>query len=187
MLPAIDDSFLAVLRRNAAAFALCLTLASLTIASGTMNVFFARELPQSPYYTALFWGAVAPGMMLGVALVGRLGVGRTLMAYAAALLVLSLACWSTDWPGRKLAFALGLALLNGIPFGLMGAFFNEVFRDYRTMLSGSAYNLGRILAGFAPVLITALGLNEGGNYFLFTAVVGAAVMLLGARLAARSR
>ena len=44
--------------------------------------------------------------------------------------------------------------LHGIPFGLMGAYFNEAFQRYRTMLSGSAYNLGRILAGFAPALIT---------------------------------
>ena len=49
----------------------------------------------------------------------------------------------------------GCVLLNGVPFGLMGAFFNEVFGEYRTMLSGAAYNLGRILAGFAPALITA--------------------------------
>jgi putative MFS transporter len=72
-----------------------------------------------------------------------------------------------------------LPLLNGIPFGLMGAFFNEVFARYRTMLSGSAYNLGRIASGFAPVLITALGLNHGGNYFLFTAALGAGVLAIG--------
>jgi putative MFS transporter len=174
-----------VLRRNAASFAVCLALASLTIASGTINVFFAKELPQSPVYTALFWGAVAPGMLLGAFLVKRFGVARTLMAYAATLIALSLVTWEVEWPGRKLAFALGLAMLNGVPFGLMGAFFNEVFRDYRTMLSGAAYNLGRILAGFAPVLITALGLNAGGNYFLFTAAVGAVVFLIGIRMAAK--
>jgi len=164
-------------------FALCLALASLTIASGTLNVFFAKDLPQSPLYTALFWGAVAPGMLAGAGLVRRFGVGAALASYAAALLALSAGCGLADWPGRQLAFALGLAGLNGIPFGLMGAFFNEVFRDYRTMLSGAAYNLGRILAGFAPVLMTVLGLDRGRNYFLFSAGVGAAVLLIGARLA----
>jgi putative MFS transporter len=77
-------------------------------------------------------------------------------------------------------FALVLPLLNGIPFGLMGAWFNEVFGEYRTMLSGAAYNLGRILAGFAPVLITALGLHEHGRYFLFSAGLGAGVLGLAA-------
>jgi putative MFS transporter len=81
-----------------------------------------------------------------------------------------------------LLFALVLPLLNGVPFGLMGAYFNEVFDRYRTTLSGGAYNLGRIAAGFAPVLITALGLHEGGRYFLFTAVIGIAVAVLGAAL-----
>jgi MFS family permease len=171
------------LRRQAGALARCWLLASLTIASGTMNVFFAKELPQSPVYTALFWGAVAPGMLLGAGLVRRLGVGRTLMLYAAGLVLISVGAWCSEWSGRKLAFALALATLNGIPFGLMGAFFNEVFSDYRTMLSGAAYNLGRIAAGFSPVLIGALGLNAGGNYFLFTAAVGAGVLLLGARTA----
>jgi putative MFS transporter len=179
--------FIEAIARNLPAFARCLALAGLTIASGTMNVFYAKDLPQSPYYTALFWGAVVPGMLLGVRLVRRFGVGRTLEIYASILVVLSLACWLTDWPGRKLAFALGLAAVNGIPFGLMGAYFNEVFRDYRTMLSGSAYNLGRILAGFAPVLLTKLGLDAGGNYFLFTAALGAGVLVIGARTAVRSR
>jgi len=44
------------------------------------------------------------------------------------------------------------------------------------MLSGAAYNLGRILAGFSPALIIALGLHQGGSYFLFTAVLGAGVL-----------
>lgn len=60
----------------------------------------------------------------------------------------------------------------------MGAYFNEVFGSYRTMLSGAAYNLGRIFAGFSPLLITALGLHTGGNYFLFSAALGAGVLLL---------
>jgi putative MFS transporter len=82
------------------------------------------------------------------------------------------------WPQRNLVFALALPLLNGLPFGLMGAFFNEVFGEYRTMLSGAAYNLGRILAGFSPALITVLGLHEGGSYFLFTAALGIGVLAL---------
>ena len=164
-------------------FLLCLALASLTIASGTMNVFIAKDLPQSPGYTVLFWSAVAPGMLLGTALVRRLGVGRTLRLYAVALLVLSLGCGLTDWNGRKLAFALGLALLNGIPFGLMGAFFNEAFATHRTMLSGAAYNLGRILAGSAPWLVGVLGLRTGDRYFFFTAVTAAGVFGLGRLLA----
>lgn len=166
------------LARNLRPFLLCLALASLTIASGTMNVFYAKELPQSPAYTALFWLLVVPGMLGGSWLVRRAGVGRALAVYAAALTLLSLSCWMTDWSGRKLAFAAGLAALNGIPYGLMGAFFNETFREYRTMLSGAAYNLGRILAGFAPVLLTGLGLAAGGRYFLFTAGLGAGVLVL---------
>lgn len=165
-------------RVNLPAFLACLGLASLTIASGTVNVYYAKELPQSPLYTALFWLAVAPGMLLGAWLVARCGVRRALLLYAVALTVLSLVCWSLAWSGRNLLFALCLPLLNGIPFGLMGAFFNEAFAEYRTMLSGAAYNLGRILAGFSPVLITALGLNAGGNYFVFTALVGLGVALL---------
>jgi putative MFS transporter len=82
------------------------------------------------------------------------------------------------WPARTLAFALVLPLLNGLPFGLMGAFFNEVFGPYRTMLSGAAYNLGRILAGFSPAFITALGLHQNGRYFVFTAALGVGVAVL---------
>jgi putative MFS transporter len=51
------------------------------------------------------------------------------------------------------------------------------------MLSGAAYNLGRILAGFSPAFITALGLHENGRYFIFTAALGAGVAVLS--LAAR--
>jgi putative MFS transporter len=103
------------------------------------------------------------------------------------LLVLSLGAWASAWPQRALAFALVLPLLNGVPFGLMGAFFNEVFGEYRTMLSGAAYNLGRILAGFAPALITALGLHESGRYFLFTAALGAGVLALSVAAAKLAR
>ena len=159
-------------------FLLCLALASLTIASGLVNVFFAKELPQSPLYIILFWGNLVPGMLFGVWMVRRGGVRRALAAYAVALVGLSLFAWGSSWDGRKLAFALTLPALNGIPFGLMGAYFNEVFGSYRTMLSGAAYNLGRILAGFSPVLITALGLHAGGNYFLFSAGLGLGVLLL---------
>lgn len=166
-------------RAQGRAFAVCLAIASLTIASGTMNVFYARELPQSPWFTAVFWLNVAPGMMFGAWLVGRVGVARALTFYAVALTALSMGCWATAWPGRSLLFALALPLLNGVPFGLMGAYFNEVFDRYRTTWSGAAYNLGRIAAGFAPVLIAALGLQEGGRYFLFTAGVGLAVAGLG--------
>jgi MFS family permease len=160
-------------------FLRCLAIASLTIASGMVNVFFAKELPQDPLYTVMFWANVAPGMLLGAWIVRRAGVRRALLGYAIGLMALSLYAWSSEWEGRKLAFALVLPLLNGIPFGLMGAYFNEVFAAYRTMLSGSAYNLGRILAGFSPVLITALGLHSGGNYFLFTAALGLGVLAIG--------
>jgi putative MFS transporter len=175
-------SFAAAWRVHGRAFAVCFAIASLTIAGGTMNIFYARELPQSPWFTVLFWGNVAPGMLFGARLVARLGVARALMVYAAGLTALSLTCWALAWSERSLLFALVLPLLNGVPFGLMGAYFNEVFDRYRTTLSGGAYNLGRIAAGFAPVLITALGLHEGGRYFLFTAVIGIAVAVLGAAL-----
>jgi len=160
-------------------FLQCFGIASLTIASGMVNVFFAKELPQSPFYTVLFWANVAPGMLVGAWIVRRMGVRRALVSYAFGLISLSVFAWASHWEGRKLAFALVLPLLNGIPFGLMGAYFNEVFAAYRTTLSGSAYNLGRILAGFAPVLITALGLHAGGNYFLFTAALGLGVLAIG--------
>jgi len=114
-------------------------------------------------------------------------VRRALAGYAVALIGLSLFAWCSTWEGRKLAFALTLPVLNGIPFGLMGAYFNEVFGNYRTMLSGAAYNLGRILAGFSPVLITALGLHQRGNYFLFSAVLGLGVLVLVAWLPAGAR
>ncbi len=166
-------------RKVAVAFLRCFGIASLTIASGTVNVFFAKELPQSPGYTILFWANVAPGMLLGAWVVRRAGVRRALLFYAVALLAISGFAWASAWEGRKLAFALVLPLLNGVPFGLMGAYFNEVFARHRTMLSGAAYNLGRILAGFAPALITALGLQQGGNYFLFTAALGAGVFAVG--------
>ena len=164
---------------DAIQFLRCFAIATLTIASGTVNVFFAKELPQSTGYTILFWGNVAPGMLLGAWIVRRAGVRRALLGYAAALVILSGFAWASSWDGRKLAFALVLPLLNGIPFGLMGAYFNEVFAGYRTMLSGAAYNLGRILAGFAPALITALQLQRGGNYFLFTAALGVGVLVIG--------
>jgi putative MFS transporter len=50
-----------VVRASLRPFLLCLGLASLTIASGTVNVFFVKELPQSPLYTVLFWADLAPG------------------------------------------------------------------------------------------------------------------------------
>ena len=168
----------AALREGGRAFAVCLGLASLTIASGTINVFFAKELPQSALYTACFWLDVVPGMLAGAWVVRRLGVGRALILYAGGLLTLSLWAWETTWSGRALAFALALPVLNGIPFGLMGAFFNEVFGRCRTALSGAAYNLGRIAAGFSPALITALGLHQEGRYFLFTAALGAGMLAL---------
>jgi MFS family permease len=183
--PALERSAASNLsRKNSAAvwlkpFVRCFGIASLTIASGMVNVFFAKELPQSPLYTVLFWANVAPGMLLGAWIVRRMGVRRALVGYAIGLVGLSLFAWASEWDARKLAFALVLPLLNGIPFGLMGAYFNEVFATYRTTLSGSAYNLGRILAGFAPVLITALGLHTGGNYFLFTAALGLGVLAIG--------
>lgn len=165
---------------NRRAFFLCFGLASLTIASGTINVFYAKDLPQSTLYTVLFWGNIAPGMLAGAWVVRRWGVGRALGLYAAGLMTLSLAAWFSASARAGLWFAVVLPLLNGIPFGLMGAWFNEVFGEYRTMLSGAAYNLGRILAGFAPVLITALGLHEHGRYFLFSAGLGAGVWGLAA-------
>jgi putative MFS transporter len=163
------------LREHARPFLICLALSSLTIASGTMNVYFAKDLPQGPFYTILFWGSVAPGMLLGAGLVRRLGVRPALGLYAAGIIVLSVGCWLSRSPDRSLAFAVALPLLNGVPFGLMGAYFNEVFGSYRTMLSGAAYNLGRILAGFSPVALAAWNLQVDGRYFLFTAALGLAV------------
>jgi hypothetical protein len=177
----------AVIEASLRPFLLCLGLASLTIASGFVNVFFVKELPQSPLYTVLFWVNLAPGMLAGAWIVRRAGVRRALAGYAVALMGLSLFAWGSGWEGRKLAFALVLPALNGVPLGLMGAYFNEVFGRYRTMFSGAAYNLGRILAGFSPVLITALGLHAGGNYFLFTAVLGLGVLGLGLGLPDSSR
>ncbi len=168
------------IQQTAGRFALCFALSSLTIASGTLNVFFARDLPQSPFYTILFWGNVAPGMLAGAWLVRRWGVGPALILYAVGLLMLSVGAWSSGSTQAALVFALGIPLLNGIPFGLMGAWYNEVFGAYRTMLSGAAYNLGRILAGFAPVLITQLGLQEQGRYFLFSAAMGVGVLIVAA-------
>lgn len=175
------------IRVNGGMFLLCFGLASLTIASGTMNVFYAKELPQSPIYTVLFWANIAPGMLLGAWVVRRWGVARALVVYAVGLLALSAGVWFSASARAGLVFALVLPLLNGIPFGLMGAWFNEVFGLYRTMLSGAAYNLGRILAGFAPVLITALGLHENGRYFLFSALLGLGVLGLAGVIGARQR
>ena len=175
------------IRANGPVFLRCFALASLTIASGLVNVFFVKELPQTPLFIVLFWVNLVPGMLLGVWVVRRGGVRRALAGYAVALIGLSLFAWGSDWEGRKLAFALTLPVLNGIPFGLMGAYFNEVFASYRTMLSGAAYNLGRILAGFSPVLITALGLHTGGNYFLFSAALGLGVLLISGGLTTAGR
>lgn len=176
MLPAPTTARLrAAWRGEGGRFILCLLLASLTIASGTINVFFAKDLPQSPLYTVFFWLNVAPGMLIGAWLVRRAGVARALSVYAGGLVLLSLSCWLGLWPSPSMTFAVTLPLLNGIPFGLMGAYFNEVFREYRTMFSGAAYNLGRIAAGFSPLLITSLGLHEGGSYYLFSAALGLAV------------
>lgn len=172
---------------NGRRFLLCFGVASLTIASGTMNVFYARDLPQGPLYTVLFWGSVAPGMLLGAWVVRRWGVTRALKLYAGGLVTLSGGAWLSGSARADLVFAVVLPLFNGIPFGLMGAWFNEVFGAYRTMLSGAAYNLGRILAGFAPVLIIALGLHGNGRYFLFSALLGLGVWGLAAIMARGSR
>ena len=165
--------------RDAWMFFRCLALASLTIASGTMNVFFVKELPQSTLYTVLFWANVAPGMLLGAWCVRRYGVRRALMGYALGLMSLAFVAWSQILPNSKLAFALVLPVLNGIPFGLMGAYFTEMFARFPAMLGGSAYNLGRILAGFSPFLIAWLGLNQGTNYFMFCAALGIGVFAIG--------
>jgi predicted MFS family arabinose efflux permease len=172
---------------NGRSFLLCFGVASLTIASGTMNVFYAKELPQGPLYTVLFWGSVAPGMLLGAWVVRRWGVARALKLYAGGLVTLSAGAWLSGSARAGLVFAVVLPLFNGIPFGLMGAWFNEVFGAYRTMLSGAAYNLGRILAGFAPVLIVALGLHGNGRYFLFSALLGLGVWGLAAIMARGTR
>lgn len=189
--PSLQESqagtLLQAVRGNARMFLLCFGLASLTIASGTMNVFYAKELPQSPVYTVLFWVNVAPGMLLGAWVVRRWGVARALGLYAGGLMALSAGAWWSGSSRSGLGFALVLPLLNGIPFGLMGAWFNEVFGAYRTMLSGAAYNLGRILAGFAPVLIVALGLHENGRYFLGSALLGLGVLGLAGLIAAGPR
>jgi len=74
---------------NAVPFAICFGIASLTIASGTINVFYAKDLPQSVAYTVFFWCNVVPGMLAGTWVVKRQGVGRALALYAAALVVLS--------------------------------------------------------------------------------------------------
>jgi putative MFS transporter len=185
--PSIARAGREAFRANAAPFAVCLGLASLTIASGTINVFFEKELPQGVAATVLFWCNVVPGMLAGAWIVRRFGVGRALVVYAVALIVLSCWAWSSPWPSRALAFAVVLPLLNGIPLGLMGAFFNEVFGEYRTLFSGAAYNLGRILAGFSPALITGLGLRDHGRYFLFTALVGAGVLGLSGAAARLTR
>lgn len=181
------STLLQAIRENARMFLLCFGLASLTIASGTMNVFYAKDLPQSPVYTVLFWANVAPGMLLGAWVVRRWGVARALGLYAGGLMVLSAGAWLSGSSRAGLVFALVLPLLNGIPFGLMGAWFNEVFGSYRTLLSGAAYNLGRILAGFAPVLIAALGLQENGRYFLGSALLGLGVLGLAGLIAAGSK
>jgi hypothetical protein len=173
-----DQSGVRELGANILPFVVCFGLASLTIASGTINVFYAKDLPQTVTYTAFFWINVVPGLLLGAWTVRRFGVGRALAVYGAALIALSGWAWFSVWPARTLAFALVLPLLNGLPFGLMGAFFNEVFGPYRTMLSGAAYNLGRILAGFSPAFITALGLHQNGRYFVFTAALGVGVAVL---------
>ena len=178
-----QQSLLPVIASNLRPFLLCLGLASLTIASGTINVFYARELPQSPVYTVFFWGNIVPGMLAGAWVVNRWGVRRALQIYATALIFLSLGAWLcgsamalTGSARVGLVFALVLPVLNGIPFGLMGAYFNQVLGGFRTMLSGAAYNLGRIAAGFSPLLITALGLQVDGRYFLFTLGLGAGVL-----------
>lgn len=181
------STLLQAIRVNGRMFLLCFGLASLTIASGTMNVFYAKELPQSPVYTVLFWANVAPGMLVGAWVVRRWGVVRALGLYAGGLMTLSAGAWLSGSARAGLVFALVLPLLNGIPFGLMGAWFNEVFGSYRTMLSGAAYNLGRILAGFAPVLIVALGLHENGRYFLGSALLGLGVLGLAGLIATGSK
>jgi putative MFS transporter len=171
-------SFIRAALHSRGAFIACFLLAAFSIASGTVNLFVAKELPQSPVYTILFWVNVAPGMLIGAFIVRRMGVRKALVLYGLFLAGLSVFAFSSTWAGRQYAFALILPLLNGIPFGLMGAFFNEMFSQYRTALSGAAYNLGRILGGFAPVLVTALSLHREGNYYLFSLVLGVAVAVV---------
>ncbi|MBL4575458.1 MAG: MFS transporter [Opitutaceae bacterium] len=171
-------SLLEGVRKSWGRFLLCLLLASCAIASGTVNIFVTKELPQSLLFSTLFWLNVVPGMLFGAWIVGRLGVRLSIIIYAVMLLSLSGLAYGSDWDQRQYAFALGLPLLNGIPFGLMGAYFNEVFGDFRTMLSGAAYNLGRILAGFSPLLITGLSLDSEGNYYLFSIGLGIAMVFI---------
>ena len=89
-------------RANAAPFAVCLGLAGLTIASGTINVFYEKDLPQGIVATAVFWLNVAPGMLIGAWIVRRFGVARALAVYALALIALSGWAWFSLWPPRAL-------------------------------------------------------------------------------------
>jgi len=171
-------SLLGGIRKSWGRFLLCLALASCAIASGFVNMFVTKELPQSLLYSTLFWVNIVPGMLFGAWIVGKMGVRRSIVLYAVMLSLLSIFVYVVDWRQKQYAFALGLPLLNGIPFGLMGAYFNEVFGDFRTMLSGAAYNLGRILAGFSPLLITGLHLDSEGNYYLFSLGLGIAMVVL---------
>ncbi len=172
------SSLFSAVRKEWGRFLLCLLLASCAIASGTVNIFVIKELPQSLLYSTLFWVNIVPGMLFGAWVVGRMGVRRSIVCYAMMLSLLSCLAYGADWKHRQYAFALGLPLLNGIPFGLMGAYFNEIFEDFRTMLSGAAYNLGRILAGFSPLLITGLNLDSEGNYYLFSLGLGIAMVII---------
>ncbi|MEZ5277556.1 MAG: MFS transporter [Opitutaceae bacterium] len=184
--PRSSGSLFRVLFRSRGPFFVCLLLAGFSIASGTVNLFVVKELPQSTLFTMLFWLNVAPGMLLGAALVRRAGVRPAMILYAGLLAGLSVFAQWSNWPLRQYAFALALPLFNGIPFGLMGAFFNEMFSDYRTALSGAAYNLGRILGGFAPVLVTSLSLHEEGRYYGFSLALGAAVLVVALAMRVRN-
>jgi MFS family permease len=171
-------SFIRAALRSRGAFVACFLLAAFSIASGTVNLFVIKELPQSTLFTILFWVNVAPGMLIGAYVVGRMGVRPALVLYGILLVLLSIFALGADWEYKQYAFALSLPLLNGIPFGLMGAFFNEMFGEYRTTLSGAAYNLGRILGGFAPVLVTALALHREGHFYLFSLALGGSIVVV---------
>ena len=69
--PRSTGSFFRILYQSRGPFVACLLLAAFSIASGTVNLFVVKELPQSTFFTVLFWFNVAPGMLIGAALVRR--------------------------------------------------------------------------------------------------------------------
>ena len=124
-------------------------------------------------YTAMILGKVIAGMAAD-----RFG-RRAVFAFGAigtAIFLPAIVLWHT--PGNILWLLIAFGFLYGVPYGVNATYLAESFQSrYRGTAVGGAYNLGRLGAALAPIVIGYFASRSSiGFGFL---VMGAAYLLFG--------